>query len=204
MRLKKIIKQLKQQQHDNGQFKINKVIEAKNAFNAIENETQQLAHNKILKKAKKKHDIQPGDAVKVSSYGQTGVVTKKISDNQFEVQIGIIKVKVSGTDLDKIVSKKAKTKEMVVRSGRGIRTTQAKAELDLRGKRYEDAMVELDRYIDSALLNGLTVVTIIHGVGTGAIRLGVGKYLRQSKHVQSFAYAPANEGGTGATIVHLK
>lgn len=200
----KIIKQLKQQQHDNGQFKINKVIEAKNAFNAIENETQQLAHNKILKKAKKKHDIQPGDAVTVSSYGQTGVVTKKISDNQFEVQIGIIKVKVSGTDLDKIVSKKAKTKEMVVRSGRGIRTTQAKAELDLRGKRYEDAMVELDRYIDSALLNGLTVVTIIHGVGTGAIRLGVGKYLRQSKHVQSFAYAPANEGGTGATIVHLK
>ena len=84
------------------------------------------------------------------------------------------------------------------------RRSNAKSELDLRGQRYDEAMTNLDRYIDSVLLAGLDVVTIIHGIGTGAIRKGVGQYLRTNKHVKSYNYAPANEGGNGATIVHLQ
>ena len=79
-----------------------------------------------------------------------------------------------------------------------------RSELDLRGQRYDEAMTNLDRYIDSVLLAGLDVVTIIHGIGTGAIRKGVWQYLKSSKHVKSYNYAPANEGGNGATIVHLQ
>ena len=65
-------------------------------------------------------------------------------------------------------------------------------------------MTNLDRFFDSVLLSGLDVVTIIHGIGTGAIRTGVWQYLRSNRHVKSFNYAPANQGGNGATIVQLK
>ena len=74
----------------------------------------------------------------------------------------------------------------------------------MSGQRYDEAMTNLDRYIDSVLLAGLDTVTIIHGIGTGAIRKGVWQYLRSSNHVKAFNYAPANEGGNGATIVQLK
>lgn len=62
----------------------------------------------------------------------------------------------------------------------------------------------MDRYFDTVLLSGLSTVTIIHGIGTGAIRQGVQQYLKRNKHVKAYSYAPANEGGTGATIVTLK
>ena len=73
-----------------------------------------------------------------------------------------------------------------------------------RGKRYEEAMQELDGFIDQALLNNMAQVDIIHGIGTGVIREGVTKYLRRNKHVKSFEYAPQNAGGSGATIVTFK
>ena len=144
-----------------------------------------------------------GDQVKVLSYNQTGTITKKLSEHQYEVQMGIIKVKVSDRDVEKINQQKQQTKK-TVRAISSNRRSNARSELDLRGQRYDEAMTNLDRYIDSVLLAGLDVVTIIHGIGTGAIRKGVWQYLRSSSHVKSFNYAPANEGGNGATIVHLK
>ena len=68
----------------------------------------------------------------------------------------------------------------------------------------EEAMEELDAFIDQALLNNMAQVDIIHGIGTGVIREGVTKYLRRNKHVKSFGYAPQNAGGSGATIVIFK
>ena len=79
-----------------------------------------------------------------------------------------------------------------------------RARLDLRGKRYEEAMQELDEFIDQALLNNMAQVDIIHGIGTGVIREGVTKYLRRNKNVKEFGYAPQNAGGSGATIVTFK
>lgn len=78
-----------------------------------------------------------------------------------------------------------------------------RARLDLRGKRYEEAMQELDAFIDQALLNNMSQVDIIHGIGTGVIREAVTKYLRRNKHVKSFGYAPQNAGGSGCTIANL-
>ena len=69
---------------------------------------------------------------------------------------------------------------------------------------YEEAMNELDAFIDQALLNNMAQVDIIHGIGTGVIREGVTKYLQRNKHVKSFGYAPQNAGGSGATIVTFK
>lgn len=201
----KIINDLEEQIRAGGQVRTNKVIEAKGALNKLERENQNLAQNKVLQREKRRHDVSVGDTVKVLSYGQQGVITKKLADHEFEVQIGILKVKVTDRDVEKISTQAAPKKaERAVRSSRGLRSTRASSELDLRGQRYEEALTNLDRYIDSSLLAGLNTVTIIHGIGTGAIRNGVQQYLKRNRHVKSYSYAPANQGGTGATIVYLQ
>lgn len=201
----KIINDLEEQRRAGGQVRTNKVIEAKSALNKLERENQNLAQNKVLQREKRRHDVSVGDTVKVLSYGQQGVITKKLADHEFEVQIGILKVKVTDRDVEKISTQAAPKKaERAVRSSRGLRSTRASSELDLRGQRYEEALTNLDRYIDSSLLAGLNTVTIIHGIGTGAIRNGVQQYLKRNRHVKSYSYAPANQGGTGATIVQLQ
>ena len=170
----KIINDLEEQRRAGGQVRTNKVIEAKGALNKLERENQNLAQNKVLQREKRRHDVSVGDTVKVLSYGQQGVITKKLADHEFEVQIGILKVKVTDRDVEKISTQAAPKKaERAVRSSRGLRSTRASSELDLRGQRYEEALTNLDRYIDSSLLAGLNTVTIIHGIGTGAIRNGV-------------------------------
>ena len=84
-------------------------------------------------------------------------------------------------------------------SGRG-----PQARLDLRGKRYEEAMNELDAFIDQALLNNMAQVDIIHGLEQVLSVRALPKYLQRNKHVKSFGYAPQNAGGSGATIVTFK
>ena len=197
----KIIEQLEQQK---GKVKQNEIIAAKGEFNQLERQNENLAHNRVLQREKRRHHVNVGDKVKVLSYGQTGTITKKLSEHEYEVQMGIIKVKVSDRDIEKIGSQKESQSTKQVRAISASRRSNVRSELDLRGQRYDEAMTNLDRYIDSVLLAGLDVVTIIHGIGTGAIRKGVWKYLKSSKHVKSYNYAPANEGGNGATIVHLQ
>ena len=197
----KIIEQLEQQK---GEVKQNEIIAAKGQFNQLERQNENLAHNRVLQREKRRHHVNVGDKVKVLSYGQTGTITKKLSEHEYEVQMGIIKVKVSDRDIEKIGSQKESQSTKQVRAISASRRSNVRSELDLRGQRYDEAMTNLDRYIDSVLLAGLDVVTIIHGIGTGAIRKGVWKYLKSSKHVKSYNYAPANEGGNGATIVHLQ
>ncbi|RVU70548.1 MULTISPECIES: endonuclease MutS2 [Lactobacillus] len=198
-----IIKQLQTQAKDGSLLKEDKLISAKGELNSLQRQAQNLAHNKVLQREKRRHHVSVGDKVKVLSYGQTGTITKKLAEHEYEVQLGIIKVKVSDRDVEKI-SGQAPKKQTVRATSASLRRTNAHSELDLRGQRYDEAMTNLDRYIDSALLAGLDIVTIIHGIGTGAIRKGVWQYLRNSNHVKGFNYAPANEGGNGATIVKLK
>jgi DNA mismatch repair protein MutS2 len=190
------------QQKQGAAIKENQLIDAKGELNSLQRQAQNLAHNKVLQKAKKRHRVQVGDQVKVLSYGQTGTVTKKLSAHDYEVQMGIMKVKLTDQELEKINGTKAPQHK--VRATSSLRRQNAHSELDLRGERYEQALVDLDRYLDSVLLAGLDTVTIIHGVGTGAIRKGVWQYLKQNRHVKRFSYAPANQGGNGATIVELK
>lgn len=197
----KIIQDLRAQK---GRIAENKLIDAKGELNKLERqEANNLAHNKILQREKRRHHVSVGDKVKVLSYGQTGTVTKKLSEHEYEVQMGIIKVKVSDRDIEKTTGQEKPQQTVRAVSGT-LRRNTAHSQLDLRGQRYDEAMINLDRYFDSALLAGLEYVTIVHGFGTGAIRKGVWQYLRSNKHVKSFNYAPANEGGNGATIVHLK
>lgn len=199
-----IIAELEKQKASGAAIKENKLIDAKGNFNKLAKEADNLANNKVLKREKKRHNVAVGDQVKVLSYGQVGTITKKLSEHDYEVQMGIVKLKVTDRDIEKEASKAPKKKQTIVRTTRKLNRANASSQLDLRGQRYEEAMVNLDRYMDTSLLAGLGSVVIVHGIGTGAIRQGVWQYLKSSRHVKSFNYAPANEGGNGATIVELK
>lgn len=198
----KIIAELEEARKEGMQVKTNQLMDAKGEFNQLAKQEANLAKNKVLQKEKKRHHVQVGDKVKVLSYGQTGTVTKQLGEHDYEVSLGRIKLKVTDRDIDKLVA--GQKQQAQRRATSASRSSRARSSLDLRGQRYEEAMVNLDRYFDTILLSGLSTVTIIHGIGTGAIRQGVQQYLKRNKHVKTYSYAPANEGGTGATIVTLK
>ncbi|WP_125607681.1 endonuclease MutS2 [Lapidilactobacillus bayanensis] len=181
--------------------KENQLIDAKGKLNSLHPQ-RELAHNRVLQRAKRKQELTVGDDVKVLSYGQIGVITQKFNEKQFEVQVGIIKMKLPARDLEKIKPEKAAPQRQIV-TVRGS-SSHVSTQLDLRGQRYEEALANLDQYIDSALLAGYESVTIVHGKGTGAIRQGVQDYLKTNRRIKKYEYAPASAGGNGATIVYFK
>ena len=79
-----------------------------------------------------------------------------------------------------------------------------KLELDLRGERYEDAIIRTEKYLDDALLSNYHQVSIIHGKGTGALRQGIQQYLKKHSRVKSYRFGESGEGGHGVTVVELK
>lgn len=189
---------------DKAQLKPHEIIEAKGKLKKLAPEIE-LSKNKVLKKAKKKRAAKVGDDIIVSSYGQRGTLTKRFKDGRWEAQVGLIKMTLQESEFDLVKSDKAQASQK--RQAHLVKRTSQKApsaRLDLRGKRYEEAMQELDEFIDQALLNNMAQVDIIHGIGTGVIRDGVTKYLRRNKQVKEFGYAPQNAGGSGATIVTFK
>lgn len=168
-------------------------------------EATPLEDNKVLKKAAqvkaRAQNLVVGDEVKVLSYGQRGTLLEKVSNTEWVVQMGILKMKISDSDLEYIKPEK----EPVLRTaGVKNRNSHVKLELDLRGERYEDAIVRTEKYIDDALLSNYGRVSIIHGVGTGALRQGIQSYLKKHKRVKSFRFGEAGEGGLGVTVVELK
>ena len=191
--------------HSKSQLKPHEIIEAKAKLKKLAPEKVDLSKNKVLQKAKKKRAPKVGDDIVVLSYGQRGTLTNQLKDGRWEAQVGLIKMTLEEKEFDLVQAQQeapVKKKQVNVvkhASGRG-----PQARLDLRGKRYEEAMNELDAFIDQALLNNMAQVDIIHGIGTGVIREGVTKYLQRNKHVKTFGYAPQNAGGSGATIVTFK
>ena len=191
--------------HDKSSLKPHEIIEAKAQLKKLAPETVDLSKNKVLKQAKKNRAPKVGDDILVTSYGQRGTLVKQLKDGRWEAQVGLIKMTIEEQEFNLLkAEKEQQPKRKQVNVVKRANTAGPKARLDLRGKRYEEAMEELDAFIDQALLNNMAQVDIIHGIGTGVIREGVTKYLRRNKHVKSFGYAPQNAGGSGATIVIFK
>ncbi|TPR12701.1 endonuclease MutS2 [Apilactobacillus timberlakei] len=197
-----IIAELHKKQDQIGKVSVkeNELINAKGELNSLRHDIS-LSNNKVLKKEKAKHDFHKGDDVLVKSYGQRGVLMSKMGNHSWEVQLGILKMKIDDTDLEKVKPEKENNfTTRVKRSGSsGLSTT-----LDLRGHRYENAMHEVDQYLDSAVLAGYPSITIIHGKGTGALRKGVTNLLKRDRRVSDFGYSAPNAGGDGSTIVKLR
>lgn len=180
--------------------KEHEMIEKKTALKDLKHE-QALKKNKVLRKEKAKKALQVGQSVEVLSFGQRGTLVEKVNEQEWVVQMGIIKMKIAVEDLSPIAEAQEAKQQVIVKSAR---SSHVSSELDLRGKRYEEAMKDLELYLDAAILANYPRVTIIHGRGTGAIQQGVHKVLRSHRSVSSFEFAPMNTGGNGATIVTFK
>ncbi|MFP3124897.1 endonuclease MutS2 [Ectobacillus funiculus] len=146
--------------------------------------------------------LRPGDEVKVLTFGQKGQLLEKVSDKEWSVQIGILKMKVKEKDMQYISSPK-QTEKRTLATVKG-KDYHVGLELDLRGERYEEALHRVEKYIDDALLANYPRISIIHGKGTGALRQGVQEYLKKHRAVKSFRYGDAGEGGLGVTVVEFK
>lgn len=191
--------------HSKSQLKPHEIIEAKAKLKKLAPEKVDLSKNKVLQKAKKKRAPKVGDDIIVLSYGQRGTLTNQLKDGRWEAQVGLIKMTLEEKEFDLVqAQQEAPVKKKQVNVVKRAAGKGPQARLDLRGKRYEEAMEALDAFIDQALLNNMAQVDVIHGIGTGVIREGVTKYLQRNKQVKSFGYAPQNAGGSGATIVTFK
>ena len=146
-------------------------------------------------------DFSVGEEVLVKTMNQNGKILKIMPNNRIQVQTGILKLVVSTDDIVKIQKKKTnKFKNFASLK----RTSQVRGELDLRGMNADEAIAELETYMDRAMLTGYHEIYIIHGKGTMVLRKKIHEYLRTSKYVTEFKDANQNEGGIGCTVVILK
>lgn len=191
--------------HVQASLKPHQIIEAKNQLKKLAPDLVDLSKNKVLKKAKAERAAKVGDEILVTAYGQRGTLTNQLKDGRWEARVGLIKMTLKRDEFGLVkTEKESQPKQKQVHVVKRTSSKGPSARLDLRGKRYEEAMQELDEFIDQALLNNMTQVDIVHGIGTGVIREAVTKYLRRNRNVKEFGYAPQNAGGSGCTIVTFK
>ena len=149
-----------------------------------------------------------GDSVKVMSLNVKGTVSSKPdSKGMLFVQMGILRSKVHISDLQ-LIDEPVITGPALTRTGAGKikmnKSASVSTEINLLGKTVDEAVSELDKYLDDAYLAHLSSVRIVHGKGTGALRKGVHNYLKRLKYVQDFHLAEFGEGDAGVTIVEFK
>ncbi len=146
--------------------------------------------------------VNPGDEVRVVSLDKKGtVLSPPDAKGDVQLQIGIIKMsaKLSDLRLEEKPKKTIKTSAQI-----SLKNEPAKLSLDVRGMTVDEASVETDRYLESAAMHGLQEVMIIHGKGTGALRLGIHAFLKQHRLVESFRIGAYGEGDAGVTAVKIK
>ncbi|MED1723333.1 endonuclease MutS2 [Brevibacillus parabrevis] len=197
-----IIRELREMRDDGVEIKEHRLIEAKKRLG---NAVLELEKEKVKKPARavRATQIKVGDEVMVTSFGQKGTVLEKVNNDEFLVQIGIMKMKVRRDDMN-VQNSITQKPQAAPYTSVNRRTASIKMDLDLRGYNVEDAIREMDQFLDDALLGGLHSVSIIHGHGTGVLRKGVHEYLRSHRNVKSFRLGGQGEGGVGATIAELK
>jgi DNA mismatch repair protein MutS2 len=150
-----------------------------------------------------------GDTVRVLSFGQNAELVGLSADrSEAEVQMGSLRFRVSVDNIERLSKRQAATQERAqaqpaVVLPRYEDRPEIATQLDIRGWRVEQALEELDTYLNDAMMSGMTSVRIVHGKGTGALRAAIREQLTHHPLVKSFTSAPAREGGDGVTIVNL-
>ena len=167
------------------------------------------ANTRKAKKQYKPEDFKLGESVKVLSMNLTGTI-QSLPDSRgnVTVQMGILRSQVNIADLEIIEEPSAYTPKKLNRTSKGrigmSKSLSVSPEINLLGKTVDEAVAELDKYLDDAILSHLNTVRVVHGKGTGALRKGIHEYLRRQKHVKSYHLAEYGEGDAGVTIVELK
>ncbi|BDF32219.1 endonuclease MutS2 [Lachnospiraceae bacterium] len=164
------------------------------------------------KKPKKQHkpgDLRLGESVRVLSMNLNGTVgSLPDSKGNVTVQMGILRSQVHISDLEIIEDTPAYSAKQMHKTGKGKmkmgKAFSVSPEINLLGKTVDEAVAELDKYLDDASLAHLSTVRVVHGKGTGALRTGIHNYLKRQKRVKSYRLGAFGEGDAGVTIVELK
>ena len=161
------------------------------------------------KKAHKADEFKLGETVRVLSMNLAGTI-QSLPDSRgnVTVQMGILRSQVNISDLEIVEEPSAYSPKKLTRTSKGrigmSKSLSVSPEINLLGRTVDEAVAELDKYLDDALLSHLNTVRVVHGKGTGALRKGIHEYLRRQKHVKSYHLAEFGEGDAGVTIVELK
>src|SRR5882724_2709798 len=153
--------------------------------------------------------VSEGDTVKLKSMGRPALVKRKIDDQQFEVEIGAMKMKIARDDIAEVLTRAGDSPMQAARF-RGISVTlekeesSAPSEINVIGHNVDDATREVEKFIDRAFLAGRDRVRVVHGSGMGILRRALRQYLQKHPQVATVSEPPLNEGGGGATVVELK
>ncbi|WP_027398714.1 endonuclease MutS2 [Anaerovorax odorimutans] len=157
----------------------------------------------------KPNELKVGDRVKVLSLNQNGeVISLPDVKNELQIQVGLMKINVNINNLMKIDNNKSKSQKNSNRNKYGSmyrsKSLSISTTINVRGKYLDDAVMDVDKYLDDAYMAGLKEVTVIHGRGEGILRQGLHDLFKAHKHVSKFRKGAYNEGGDGVTIVELK
>ncbi len=153
--------------------------------------------------------VSEGDTVKLKSVGRPAVVSRRIDDNHFEVEIGAMKMKIARDDIADVLVHASDSPVKAARA-RGISVSlesenqSMPSEINVIGRTVDDATREVEKFVDRAFLAGLPRVRVVHGSGMGILRKALRQYLQKHPHVESVTEPPQNEGGGGATVVELR
>ncbi len=202
-----IIEELRQISQDIEKERSKKIYQSQEKLRLKLNEVENSISDDILnvKSNEPPKNLKIGDTVEVLSLNQKGTVLElPDEDGNVVVQVGIMKVNVHISTLkraesDELDKGKVSTKNII-----RTKSANVQKEIDLRGKTLDEALLDLDKYIDDVYLAGIKEAYIIHGKGTGVLRSGINSYLKRHKHIKSSRMGKYNEGGDGVTVIELK
>ncbi|SEJ30993.1 DNA mismatch repair protein MutS2 [Propionispira arboris] len=205
-----LIKDLKEQFNDQGIQKRQAAIDAaRNKIKeGLDRTTTQVHKQHPFTKPISLQTLSAGDTVYVTTLDQKGIVLS-IHGKSIAVQLGSLKMNVAAANCMFVesarqVDQKSGSSQKKAKSMNFLKTTEVNREIDIRGMLVDDAREMVDKYLDDAILAGLSQVIIIHGNGTGALRKGMQAYLKSHRSVASTSMGGLREGGTGVTVVELK
>ncbi len=163
-------------------------------------------------------NVNVGDTVKLRSLGKTALVERQVDDDNFEVSVGQLKMRIRRSDIAEVVTSAAdrarQLTPVAAARSKGIRVSlnreragelsSGATEINVIGRTVEEAMDEVEKFLDQAFLEGLPQVRIVHGVGMGILRKALRTYLGSHPQVDKVSEPPQNQGGAGATVVELR
>ena len=203
-----IIKDLRKLEEERASKEKNQQIEAlRKELTSSMGSLQPTVESMIVPKVATKEikNLKSGEEVKVITLNQQGtVISVDESRKEAVVQMGIMKMTLPFKSLQRA---KSDPKKVVTKSTRNIiksKSGKVKPEVDLRGMNLEEAIMEVEKYLDDAYVAGHDNVIIIHGIGTGVLKTGLQDILKRNKHVKSQRPGQYGEGGMGVTVVTLK
>lgn len=148
--------------------------------------------------------LKTGDNVFVKTLGTEAEVVSLDKNGNAEVKAGVMKMKVKASELRLLTPKKKPKKQSLYRSVKEKSLPSGKSSVDLRGESVEEAIADLDMFIDGVLRSGLNELTIIHGKGTGTLRRAIQQHLKDHPNIKSYRTGVYGEGEEGVTIAELK